>query len=896
MIRFFKFVTFTSRFPGVRAMAHHKAKRAKWVAIPLLLAMITMIPATVFAFECSDYLDACEHSETICDAFTYAATMPSQKRCEDLFERWDGISSDITCKRAIRETYFSCMRSSTPDDTTLPSVALSTTAADPTGESPIPVTVTFSKHVTGFTVDDLVVGNGTAADFNETTTGLVWTVNIIPAADGEVTVDLNADAVKDLAGYGNTQADQLSRTYDSTLLSVALSTTAADPTGESPIPVTVTFSEQVTGFTVDDLVVGNGTAADFTETTTGQVWTVNIIPAADGEVTVDLNADAVTDDAENGNTQADQLTRTYDGTLPFVTLSTTAADPTGESPIPVTVTFSEQVTGFTVDDLVVGNCTAADFTETTTGQVWTVNIIPAADGEVTVDLNADAVTDDAENGNTQADQLTRTYDGTLPFVTLSTTAADPTGESPIPVTVTFSEQVTGFTVDDLVVGNGTAADFNETTTGQVWTVNIIPAADGEVTVDVTPGSVQDLVGNDNTAASRLSLTYDTDIDDDGLTNTEEIDNGTDPNDADTDGDGVGDGDEVDFGGDPVTFTQGPGIAVLTVPENQSSQLALPMALEADYGESAILALHGSTRWQISDDLDFTSLVMDITSETFLLNLLVPELILEGGTTYYWRARFMDDNGMPWSWSTPFNFTTAAVNSDDANGNGLPDDQELSGDPGIIVESEDGFLDSVNWLDITAEDETAVQAGLRLADDGATLENFGRMFEEDMDEPCPMEPATAVFTIKLAVPEAGATTQVQLYFSPALTPDSDDQDLIIYKYDEVNGWTQFTAGWESVTTDENGDVSCITLELTDGGDGDADGVANGVIVDPVTFAFGDDSDSSGGGGGGGGGGGCFIHTLQAGNHPGLKQVWLVLIFTIVICRARRFKTNHKTGKS
>ncbi|MGH8459728.1 MAG: CFI-box-CTERM domain-containing protein, partial [Nevskiales bacterium] len=59
---------------------------------------------------------------------------------------------------------------------------------------------------------------------------------------------------------------------------------------------------------------------------------------------------------------------------------------------------------------------------------------------------------------------------------------------------------------------------------------------------------------------------------------------------------------------------------------------------------------------------------------------------------------------------------------------------------------------------------------------------------------------------------------------------------------------------------------IVLRLTDGGAGDADGVANGTIVDPVGPAR---AASSGvGGGGGGGGGNCFIATAAYGSylHP------------------------------
>lgn len=51
------------------------------------------------------------------------------------------------------------------------------------------------------------------------------------------------------------------------------------------------------------------------------------------------------------------------------------------------------------------------------------------------------------------------YAASNPTVTITSIASDPTNLSPIPVTLTFSEPVSGLTLDDLVVGNGTASNL-----------------------------------------------------------------------------------------------------------------------------------------------------------------------------------------------------------------------------------------------------------------------------------------------------------------------------------------------------------------------------------------------------------------------------------------------------
>ena len=73
----------------------------------------------------------------------------------------------------------------------------------------------------------------------------------------------------------------------------------------------------------------------------------------------------------------------------------------------------------------------------------------------------------------------------------------------IPVAATFTKAVTGFTVADVTVGNGTAGDFSGS--GTAYTFNVTPNAIGQVTVDIAADVAVDADGNRNTAAMRLQL-------------------------------------------------------------------------------------------------------------------------------------------------------------------------------------------------------------------------------------------------------------------------------------------------------------------------------------------------------------------------------------------------------
>ncbi|WP_421789861.1 Ig-like domain-containing protein [Hyphobacterium sp.] len=387
-------------------------------------------------------------------------------------------------------------------DTTPPTVALTTATPSPTN-APFTVTATFSEDVTGFDVSDLNVGNGAASNF-QTTSASVYTATITPAADGAVTVDVAASAAQDGANNASTAATQLSVNFDGTAPTATISSTASGTVGGA-FDITVTFSEDVAGFTQGEIAVGNGAVSNFQQTS-GSTYTATITPAADGQVTVDVAAAVATDAAGNDNTAATQftITKVSDATPPSVTLSTSATSPVN-GPFDVTATFSEDVTGFDGSDLQVTNGTASNL-QMTSASVYTATITPTADGNVVVNIPAGAAQDAASNASLAATPVTIAFDGTAPTVTLTSGSTDPVSGT-FTITATFSEDVTGFEVGEFTIGNGAASNFNAVS-ATVYTATITPAGDGQVTVDVAPGVAADAAGNANTAATQFTITND----------------------------------------------------------------------------------------------------------------------------------------------------------------------------------------------------------------------------------------------------------------------------------------------------------------------------------------------------------------------------------------------------
>ncbi len=405
---------------------------------------------------------------------------------------------------------------STTIDLSAPSVTITSTVSDPTSMTAIPITIAFSEPVTDFTSSDIVAVGATVTSFTAlSATTYTAVLSVTLTQDGVVTADIAAGVAVDAANTPNTAAAQFKINYkhyvEPTAPTVVLTSTVT-VTNVSPIPVTATFDQDVTGFEAADLVTVNGTVADFTAVS-ATVYTFNVTPAADGTVTVNVPAGVATSLADKANVASNLLAVVYDTTAPTVAMTSLVSDPTTATVIPMLVTFSEPVTGFTADDIVASNATVADFTVPANGDGTTytanLNVTLTQDGMVVANIAGAVAVDLAGNPNTNATQFTRNFVATVPPApqpVITTTAPNPTSASPIPVTVTFDLAVTGFEAGDVVVTNGAVSNF-AAVSATVYTFDVTPAADGEVTVSVPAGAALSTENAASLAAVPLVVVY-----------------------------------------------------------------------------------------------------------------------------------------------------------------------------------------------------------------------------------------------------------------------------------------------------------------------------------------------------------------------------------------------------
>lgn len=284
----------------------------------------------------------------------------------------------------------------------------------------------------------------------------------------------------------------------------------ASPTNAASVVFTVVFDESVTGVDISDFSVATtGLAAGSVTNVTGSgtTYTVTItLSSGDGTVALDIVDDDSIENALNqplGGTGG--INGSFDAaadidldwTDPTVVMNSAAADPTNASPIAVTVIFNEPVTGFTAGDIGAVNGTVNNFAGS--GANYTFDLVPAGNGLVTATIAANVATDAVGNGNAAAADFTRTFSSVQPTVSMTSPAGNPTNITPIAVTVTFSETVTGFAAGDIAAANGAVSGF--TGSGADYAFVLTPAGQGAVSATIAAGTAQSLAANPNQAGA-----------------------------------------------------------------------------------------------------------------------------------------------------------------------------------------------------------------------------------------------------------------------------------------------------------------------------------------------------------------------------------------------------------
>ena len=365
----------------------------------------------------------------------------------------------------------------------------------------------------GFDSSDVSLTNNTAGatitdwSISQTNRGS-FTAEVTATQSGSVTFGVLEGVATDLAGNPNTAASRKTVNVNLDQLDVSLTVPSGPQNGV--FAVITTFTGAVSDFEQSDLSLTDNTAdaaiTTWVASSDQTTYTAVITPTTSGEVTFSVAEGVATNVANNTNSASEIQTVSVDMEAPGVSMSVPSDVQDGA--FDATITFTEVVSGFEQADLGLSGTATATITAwtTTDDTIYTAKITPTTSGTVILSIAAGVATDVANNTNAAATTQTVNVDVNAPGVSIS--VPSDAQDSAFDVTITFTEEVSGFVQADLSLsGTATASITSWTTTDNtIYTAEITPTTSGTVILDVAAGVATDAASNPNTAATTQTVT------------------------------------------------------------------------------------------------------------------------------------------------------------------------------------------------------------------------------------------------------------------------------------------------------------------------------------------------------------------------------------------------------
>jgi hypothetical protein len=633
--------------------------------------------------------------------------------------------------------------------------------------------------------------------------------------------------------------------------------TPATPTGSSSalVNTAVAFSTTATDPNGDSLQYrfdwGGGVLSSWGAASQSRTWT------AAGQYAVKAQArDSLGAESGWSGARTVTITQSVQNAAP-----TTPATPTGSSSAPVNtaLTFSTTATDPNGDSLQYrfdwGGGVLSSWGAASQSRGW------AAAGQYAVKAQArDSLGAESGWSGARTVTITQSVQNAAP-----TTPATPTGLSSalVNTALTFSTTATDPNGDSLQYrfdwGGGVLSSWGAASQSRGW------AAAGQYAVRA---QARDSLGAESGWSGARTVTITSpapvvvDTDGDGVPDSQDAFPSNPAEWADANGNGIGDNADAAQNHPPAApQVLAPAASALTplAPTLQTGAFSDPDAGDA----------HSRTRWQIVQASN-SLVVLDVTSSAELTALQVPSLLLDENTVYHCRAMFYDNHGAASEWSPQVRFATD-FSLTDSNGNGIPDSQEV--DPATDPDGSGVSGTQDVRVKTVRTGKSGAKVGIGTApSSGAAIYSIEStdpdVLEIDVDADGISDALPfGLLNFKLVLDQPGDQAVLTVYFSEPMPKRGR-----WYKYDPIQKrWSDF-----SRYAQFSDDRMSMTLTITDGGEGDADGVANGIILDPagVLVASSSGSDSIIDGVVGGVGsvvdsaqGGCFIAASGPGRSTG-----------------------------
>ena len=273
---------------------------------------------------------------------------------------------------------------------------------------------------------------------------------------------------------------------------------------------------------------------------------------------------------------------------------------------------------------------------------------------------------------------------------------------------------------------------------------------------------------------------------------------------DTEGNESGYSNEVSYQYQPPS-NMPPSTPVIVYPENGQDDVEEPLNITTETFSDPNSDTHKQSQWQISEQSDFSTLVLNVISSDNLTTLPVPHMVLKPNKKYYLRVRFYDFYLEPSDWSNSVEFITISL-LEDLNSNGIPDVNEVDD---TVDSNSDGIPDNDQpeiIKCVQTEDGSSYIGVEKISSSIDEIEAMGVIDPETIADTAnrPVDLIFGLFSYRLRVNQPGSIATLKIYFSGEVFPSDT-----FFKYDTINGWYDYSE--HSTINDED---QSITIELKD----------------------------------------------------------------------------------
>jgi hypothetical protein len=408
-------------------------------------------------------------------------------------------------------------------------VVVSLQASQPSGStsSVIPysdISISFNKDITGFTLNDIEVSNGTlSVPVFENNAYSIRLKPILPGITSILSIPINQ--VFDTAGNTNNNSITYEWTYSGTEI-IPIITSLDISNGETTKNDTITINintgdSEVNTLSLDDLSIANGTLVGGIQSIDDYNWqlTVQVIqPNIQSSIFVLENS--IVDSNLNNNIESNTFSWIYDDVLPTMIISSPdfiSGTYSNISSLPLQFSVSEIISTFDSTIFDISNATLNNITVSNSDpKVFSATLVPDnsfTQGDITIQLPVGKINDSAGNVNdTSSNLFVWKYDVVQPVVTVTSNDVSlnqATDNSFVDLIIQVNKPILSLSKDSISVTNAIVVDLQGSS--DIFTLSLTTSDYSKVQnvkVKVLEDTVEDRAGNVNeTDSNEFKFTF-----------------------------------------------------------------------------------------------------------------------------------------------------------------------------------------------------------------------------------------------------------------------------------------------------------------------------------------------------------------------------------------------------